>query len=70
MPVAFLVPVDKDITGREYSIRGNDGFHIILTVVARLIVNGAVVQSQWEEAFLRAARVKGKLGFLRRDGNR
>ena len=60
MPVAFLVPVDKDITGLEYSIRGNDGFRRILTVVARLIVNGAVIQSQWEEAFLRASSLQRK----------
>ena len=58
MPVAFLVPVDKYITGLENSVRGNDGFRSILTVVARLVVHGAVVQSQWEEAFLRAAGVK------------
>jgi hypothetical protein len=52
--------VDKDITGLEYSIRGNDGFRRILTVVARLIVNGAVIQSQWEEAFLRASSLQRK----------
>jgi hypothetical protein len=67
MPVAFLVPVDKYITGLENSVRGNDGFQSILTVVAWLVVNGAVVQSQWEEALLRAARVQGKLGCLCRD---
>ena len=70
MPVAFLVPVDEDITGLEYSIRGDDGFRSVLTVVARLLVNGAVVQSQWEEALLRAARVQGKLGRLRCNRNK
>jgi hypothetical protein len=51
MPVAILVPEDKDITGLEYSIRENDGFLSILTVIAWLVVNRAIVQSQWEEAF-------------------
>jgi len=70
MPVAFLVPVDKDIAGLENNIRGNDCFCSVLSVITRLVVNGAVVQSQCEEAFLRAARVMGKLGRLRHDGDR
>ena len=58
MPVAFLVPVDKGIAGLEYSVQRNNGIVIILAVVAGLVVNGAVFQSQWEETFLRAARVQ------------
>jgi len=37
---------------------------------AQLVVNGAIVQSQWEEVFHRTARVQGKLDGLCRDGNR
>ncbi len=70
MPVAFLVPVDKYVTGLENSVRGNDCFRNILTAVARLVVKRAVVQSQWEEAFHCAARVQGELGRLCRDRNR
>jgi hypothetical protein len=68
--VSFLVPVDKGITGLEYGVGRNDCFGSILAVVARLVVDGAVVKSQREESFLRAAGVEGKLGCLRRDRDR
>jgi hypothetical protein len=58
MPVAFLVPVDKGIAGLEYSVRRNVGLGSIRAVVARLVVNGAVIRSQWEETFLCATRVQ------------